>query len=315
MSEEVHRKVTAFLSAAFAMREGRQCTKIQLMFGPAGAPGDELRCWVKKDYPEPEQSPFENLGMTEETVSDMIRIAEEYADTSGRPGNHRFEIRAHQALGGKTKCPFQIHVQPDDGGVMDGSFTQDANGVLGMTMRNTEFFVKQNMAMFGSSMQTMQHMIRELSEENARLRKERSDFFIELEQARSEEAERALMFATQTASDERKKEALDKLLQFAPIVASKLLAGGETGGAGGATGGPATSVSPIVLLINELAGSMNPEQLAKIMPALGPAQQAMFIETFQMARNAADAAAQAAAQAANKTSNGTTTAGAAGAGH
>lgn len=311
-TEDNHRRITAFLSSAFAMRENRQCTRVQLTFGRAGAPGDELGNWERKDYPDPDLSPFDNLALCEELVTKIVEASERYAETTGMEGNHRFEVRAHQALGGRTKCAFQVFVDNGDGTTEGRS--PDATGVLAMTIAHTEFFVKQNAAIVGTSIGALKEMVRDLTAENTQLRKERADFFLELEDARSQQSERDLLGIAQTASDERKKLTIEKLLQFAPIIASKLLASGEAGAAANVSG----AAAPLTLIINELADSMSQEQIMKILPALNAPQQAMFIETFKMARAAADAAAAVAAQAqaqagAHSTSNGTASAGAAGA--
>ncbi len=306
MTEEIHGRLTAFISSALAQREGRTCTKIQLVYGKSGVPGEEQYAISRGDYADPEQSPFESLALVEDTVSRIIEIAERHADTTTLMGNHRYEVRAHQTLGGKTRCPFVIHVASEDG-VGDGSIAPDATGVLRMTMQHTELLIKQNSIMVGTSITTLRDQVRDLTEENARLRKERSDFFIELENSRSQQSEREIAMLSQGASDERKKLALEKVLQFMPIVASKLLASGESGKAASVE----AAANPLTLIINELAASLDETQIMKILPTLNTPQQAMFLQAFDIARRSADAAKAKAAEQ-NKT-NGTPAATAAGA--
>jgi hypothetical protein len=272
MSEDLHGRVLSFLRAEFGRSEGRQCVRLELSSAQPGLRGDVLRTWDRHEDPEL----FAQLARIEELATTVLRIADDHADSFGA-GQHRFELRTEQHLGGRQKLSFRILAGAGDSDNNSGG--EDAPTAMGMVsqqMRHNELHMRMSAQMYQTTLGTMQRQIADLNEENARLRRERSEHYNELEEARSRRDERELAGMKQMAVEQRKDMAFGKLIQLAPIVASRLLGKGDEPSASSAS-------SPLNILVAELATSLTPEQVTHIASSLSPNQQILFVEAMREA--------------------------------
>jgi hypothetical protein len=292
MSEELHQKILLFLGSEFARKEGRQCIKLELSHAQPGYRGDELRTWHREEDP----GLFDDLSRVEKLTTEILEKATEEADGYGT-GSHRFVLRTQQYLGGHSKCSFSITAgfsgEELVGGGGQGPDQPNVTGVLAMQMRHNERHMQTQAQMFHGTIQVLSRQNTELAAENAALRQERNAFYRQLEEASSHKDERDLKGLAQIASDNRKDKAMGKMLQLAPVVASRLLGKDTMPGA----------QSPLAMLVNELGSSLEPSQIMKIAAALKMEQQVLFMEAMRQAK-----ASQPAPDAPTETTTDTATA-------
>jgi len=276
MSEDMHGRVLSFLRCEFGRKEGRQCVRLELSSAQPGLRGDVLRTWDRHEDPEL----FAQLTRIEELATSILRIAEDHADSFGA-GQHRFELRTEQHLGGRQKLSFRILAGAGDadGSGSSGEDAPTAMGMVAQQMRHNEVHMRMSAQMYQTTLGTMQRQIADLNEENGRLRRERAEHYSELEEARSRRDERELAGMKQLAAEQRKDMAFGKLLQLAPVVAGRLLGKGEE----------SSSSSPLNILVAELATSLTPEQVTHIASTLSSNQQVLFVEAMREAVRASTA--------------------------
>lgn len=283
MSEEIHRKLVAFLGGEFARAEGRQCVRFELVSAQPGLRGDPIRTWDRSERPEI----FDGLANIEALVTEIIRLAADHADSFGG-GSHRFEVRTEQHLGGRQKSSFRILVDESAGEPSGGDDAPTATGLVGQLMRHLEVNARTQAGMYQTTIGTMSRMIQDLADEARALRSDRNSRFDELEEARSRQADRDLEGMRQVASDRRKDEAFGKIMQLVPIAASRMLSGGSGSGsgagAGKGSGQGAGAGEALTILANELTDSLSPEQFAQIAGALGVNQKILLAELFRIAQ-------------------------------
>lgn len=270
MSEDLHGRVVSFLRQEFARKEGRQCVRLELSSAQPGLRGDVLRTWDRHEDPEL----FAQLTRIEELATAILRITEDHADSFGT-GQHRFELRTEQHLGGRQKLSFRVLAGA--GGDMEGNAggedSPTAIGMVAQQMRHNELHMRMSAQLYQATLGTMQRQIADLNEENARLRRERAEHYAELEEARSRRDERELAGMKQLAAEQRKDLAFGKLIQFAPVVAGRLLGKGDE----------ASTPSALSVLVGELAQSLTPEQVTHIASSLSQNQQILFVEAMREA--------------------------------
>lgn len=268
MSEELHVKIVGFLRVEFARREGRSCNLVELTHCPTGQRPETLRVWDRKETPEL----FDELSAIEGLTSEILRIASDHAESFGT-GNCRYEIRTTQHLGGRAKHGFRIRVEGDDG-VGDDPPTE--RGLVGQLMRHNEANTRLLAQSIQVTISTMNRTISDLSEQNRELVKDRRDHMRELEEARSEQAERDLEGMRQVAADKRKDAAFDKIMGLVPVAASRFLGGGKVEEGANAAGAMA-------ILATELASSLTDEQKARLFQLLSNSQKVLLVELINKA--------------------------------
>ncbi len=286
MSEELHAKVLGFLLKEFGRIEGRQCTRLKLMSSAPGSSGSDVGVWERADYPDPATSPFQGQGNIETLTTDVLRKAEEYADSFGS-GHHRFVITTQQVLGGTQRFAFRVAATTEDDPDAGGNDAPTVTGQLAQQMRHTELHMKMSAQTQMTTLGLMREMIAELSSENARLRRERADHLTELEASRSRETERELAAMQAVGADRRKDLLVNKVAQLAPVLVARLME---------AKGDPTTTPTGLSILITELAESLSQEQAMGIMQMLSVEQKVLFMEAFRAAKAAKDKAEAAEAQ-------------------
>lgn len=270
MSEDIHRRIVEFLSREFARAEGRQCILLELTPAQPGMRGDPIRTWDRREQPEI----FDGLANIESMATEICKLAEEHAESFGG-GSHRFEVRTSQHLGGRQKTSFRIRVE-SDADQAGGEDAPTATGLVGQLMRHNEIHMRTNAATYQVTLGVMSRTIQDLADENARMRRDRADHLNELEEARSRQAERDLEGLRQINADNRKEGVINKITGLLPLVANRMLGGGDPSAAGA---GAAMSI-----LASELADSLNQEQMIKIASTLSPNQQALLAELMRTAK-------------------------------
>jgi len=269
--EDLHRQIVGFLAGEFARAENRSCIQLDLVSAQPGMKGDGIRTWDRKESPDV----FEGQGAVENLATEIIRIAEEHAESYGG-GNHRFELRTTQYLGGRQRTAFRIRIDSDEGqpiGSGSGEDAPTATGLVGQLMRHNEAKERVMVQLFQQTIGTMSRTMADMADENRQLRSERRDHLHELENAKSAELERELKAASQVAADERKDKALQQLYQLVPVVKARLLSAGQTD----------VGETPEGILIEALTGSLEPEQMAQIARSLSPNQMILLGELFKRA--------------------------------
>lgn len=285
MSEQLHKKIFAFLGGELARTEHRQAIRISLSSG-----SQPVRTWDRGEDTDP--TLFE-LGRAESFATEIMRYAEEYAEGSG-PGTHRFVVRTEQFLGGQARMAFRIAAADIDstaGGDGDGTGedTPSLAGLLAQTMRHNEVVLRTLLQISAGATQTLAKRLDANENYIARLLEDRHKAFDELETSRSEQQVRDLDSMKQISKDKRTDKVVEKLLLLGPAVANRIIGHNLVPGA----------QSPRDVMINDLADSLRPEQIQKIAGALEPQQQILLIELFETAKKAKAEAA--------KTTNGATT--------
>jgi hypothetical protein len=227
---------------------------------------------------------FEGLAAVEGMASEILRLSTDHADSFGS-GKHRFEVRTTQHLGSRPKMSFMLHAESDGGegaGVLGEDEPPTERGVLAQSMRHLEVTQRTLTTVYQSALGTMSNMIRDMSEENRGLRTDRVKHLSELESARNEQTERELAAHLAASAEERKDLALQKVLAFLPVAASRLI------GSGGGSGSKETKASDtgaaMSMLAGELAESIDQAQLMKLMPIFTEPQRLLLMEMFSMAR-------------------------------
>lgn len=291
MSEELHARVVAFLRREFARGEGRACARVELVHAPQGQRPDAIRSWDRKESPDL----FEDLSSIETLSSEILQTAGEHAETFGS-GNHRYEVKTNQVLGGREKVGFRIRVEGDEGDLGDDPPTE--RGLVGQLMRHNESNARLMAQMHQVTMRTMTDTIRDLADDNRRMTVDRRSHLRELEEARSDQAERELEGMAQVAADKRKDEAFRKVMDLLPVVSSRLLGGGKTSDG-------ANPAGAMAILATELAGSLTEEQRSKLFLLLNDSQKILLVELVNSASKHVPGSSGDQAGHGNDASNGT----------
>lgn len=279
MSEEIHRKLVDFLGREFGRTEGRQAISCKLVYAQPGSRGDEIRTWDRAETPEL----FDGLAAVEGMASEILRLSSDHADSFGS-GKHRFEVRVTQHLGSRPKMSFMMFAE-SDGGSGEGLSEDEPpteRGVLAQSMRHLEVTQRTLTTVYQSALGTMSSMIRDMSDENRTLRTDRAKHLSELENARNEQTERELAAHLAASAEERKDMALQKVLAFLPVAASRLIGSGA--GSGTSETKASDTGAAMSMLAGELAESIDQAQLMKLMPIFTESQRLLLMEMFAMAR-------------------------------
>ncbi len=267
MSEEIHKKIVAFLVGEFARTEHRSCTLVELLHSPQpGRKGTYLQGWDRKENP----AQFEGIGQIEEMTSTILRRAGEYA--RDLPGSQRFTVWTQQYLGGRQHISFKIEAEEDE------VLTEEAptaTGLVAQLMRHNEIKERTMMQMLQASLGTMSRTIEDLARENREMRNDRTRHLAELEENRSLQAERDLDLIERNALVQRKDAAFGKVMELLPVVASRFATGGDAG----AQGPPAA----LQVLIKNLVDSLTDDQKARLGTMLTPNQAILFGEALRVA--------------------------------
>jgi len=297
MSEELHAKLVGFLSGEFARKEGRQCTKVDLLYAQPNYRDETLRTWDREETPDL----FDNFALVEKLVAEIIEIAEGHADSFGM-GQHRFVVRTHQHLGGRATTSFKL--APSYQGAEDGTTAlaqrgsgggnASADAALSVLTQNNQGLMRTNQAMFQSSFGTLASLADNLRSENVELRAENASLKKRLDEAESLKEEKQFQIAMEMEAQQRKGKGLDQLMQFGTIALAKMTGGGPEFG----------QQSPLAIMVFKFGESLRSEQIATLMSTLDIGQKALFMEIMQAVAPKEDKAPGASAPQASNGANG-----------
>lgn len=267
--EELHARLVAWVAKEFGRQAHRACISLELSNAPPGGRGIPIRTWDRTEHPEL----FGNLSTTEQLVTEILSLADAWTADYG--GKQRYELRTKQHLGGSERTSFTMF-SSDGSGEQGDQEGPTPTGLVAMLMRHNEVKERTMTQMFQASLGTLSRTVQDLAEENRELRKDRNAALRELEKQASQEAERDLAIMAKSAEIDRKDKAFQKIMQLAPVVASKFLTGGEDG----SKGLPAA----LSLLLTELADSLTNEQIQRITASLHPSQGMLLAQAIELAR-------------------------------
>ncbi len=267
MSSELHAKLIGFLGGEFARKEGRQCVKVELLYAQQGFRDEMLRAWVRTDEPEI----FENLGLTEKLVSEIIEITEGHADSFGQ-GTHRFTLRTHQHLGGRATCSFKVAPSFSTGEDEPTTALTKSQGDLGIIAQHAGMLARNNTQMYQGTVGVLAATNRQLLEENNEIRTRLRSLERELDEARSDQLQREFDISVQMKKHARTDMGFQKLMQFGTIAMAKMAGGGD------AEKGSSSALAGLSMMVFEFGKSLRPDQIQVLMTTLDFAQKAMFME-------------------------------------
>jgi hypothetical protein len=292
MSSEIEPKLLAFLAGQFALAGHQTCTKVELEYTPRqGFRPDPIQTWTPQSHPEffgqftpgdgEDESDVAKLAekrhvFTQRLVGEIIELATNFAD-SYDSGTHRFTVRTHRHLGGRST--FGMALRPAFRGESDGeteSLEPTNSGVVGQLMRHLENKERGLREMMGTFLQTMRHAVDTIREENESLRTQvasshewRQKTMDAIEEARSKEHDRELELAIVMGEKERKEFMVKKVANLLPVAASiaaRKLGAGKDDGKSSAKKAPPT---PLAVTLGKLAMSITDEQKSGLQSALG----------------------------------------------
>lgn len=275
MSEEIHTKIVRFLTEEANRELGRSLVALELAAAQPGMAGSSQQTWYRTEEPDL----FEGQAQLEGLASKIIQIAEEYARDIG--GAQRFELRTTQHLGGKRRTSFRIECdlgsEDGTGGGGGGGMIEppNATGLTGQLMRHLEVKDQTMARMFHTMLGTMSATIRDQAAENERMRRDRAASFTELENHRSQQAQRDLELLEADALNKRKDQLFGEVTKLLPVVASRFATGGDDAPA-------SAEFSALKVLLAQFGQSLTEEQKVKIAAALTPSQGMVLMEAFRV---------------------------------
>ena len=277
MSDEIRAKLIEFIGPAFAAKDHKAATKIELVYCPKNAREEPMRSWERVERPEV----FEQLDLIEALIMQIISIAESHADSFGG-GFHRFKVRIHEQFNSKPWVSFAIKPSYDGnaedstalthGGGVGGGGGDATIGALSIMRDHAGQLMRINTQMHGESFRVLANLTEDLRDENIKLRTENAALRKELETAQSNKEDREYQFAMAHSKNQRTDAAVSKLIQIGTIVAARITGMGKELGAPDGLG----------MLISEFGRSLRPEQIQKLMGVLDQGQLMMFMSIMEM---------------------------------
>jgi hypothetical protein len=307
MADDREEKLLAFLTAQLALTEYRQLVKIELEYTPAsGFRADPVRAWtpasdpdvfgIFDDLDEGDDDKKDNADKiaqrrnlrTQRLVGEIIALAEDFADGYGS-GTHRFCVRTHEHLHGRSNHRFKVlpGYHGEDSALEGQQLEPTQTGLVKQLMGHLENKERGQLAMIGQFLGVMKHGMETLREENEALRaqlteqgKQRALMLESVENAKSKEHDRELELAIVMGERERKDFAVKKVVNLLPVAMSvamrKLTAPKD-----GAVNGKKTKPSPIALVLQELAAGLTDEQRGQIQAVLAMEQAISLHEIIE----------------------------------
>lgn len=289
-STELHGKLLAFLGEELARKEGKHCIRVELAHAPPNCASDPIKTWTREEEPEF----FASLQYAERLAQTIVQLCEEHTAAIGN-GRQQFVLRTRQYLSGSASMRFAILPSYDSMGgqglgedpIVGSMAAATGAGVLALQMQNNQQMMRWTKDIIAGSIGMLTRTVDRLADENTQLRKERSDHLAELEAARSQESDREIALLKQDNSDKRKDKALGKILQLAPVVASRFVPTVKAKlGLGEGEAQPAlegAKASTLEGMIVKLLTGIDDEQQQAIETALSMEQRIMFGEMLRVA--------------------------------
>ena len=290
MSDDNHTKVLAFLAGELA-REGHQmCVKIELEYTPKqGFRREPIKSWTPaadaQYFEKDPESGSTNHAHLADLAGSVIDLAESHADSYGE-GKHRFVLRTTQHLGARATCAFvclpgygcgdtddaaglgtvslAIPGQSGEGAQQPISAGNINLAVTTQLMRHLENRDRATKDMMQTFLQSFAAASQQLRDENTALReqltqaeRDRREWLLQIEEARSKDHERQIEAAQVTSKNERTDYAMKKILALLPVAISGLVSNKKD--KNGPSGKPAKP-SALAMHMSKLFDSLNDEQ-------------------------------------------------------
>lgn len=281
MSEEIREKLLEFLSGEIAKKGPQQCVRIDLVYAQPQCREEELRRWAREADPEL----FENLLRVEKLIAEIIELAESHTDSFGQ-GKHRFVVRTHQHIGGRSTRAFLMSPAATIGGTEQALVPAAGGSSTDQILsQNNQALMRVNQQMFQSSFGTLATLAERMRDDNAKLLVENQELRRENAELKSNQLEKEFSIFERTELHKQKAQGFNALMQVGTVVAAKL-----TGGSGPV--GPA----PLVMLLGKFGESLREDQGQRLMSILDGPQKMMFMEIMNLVAQDVQRAQQEAQQ-------------------
>lgn len=280
---ELHQKMVAFLMGEWNRKEERQLVGVDLFYSPGqGYKDEEIRKWERADEPEF----FAEYVNIEKLAGLIIEIAEGDVDTR-LPRKHRYFVRTRQHMGSKPTMPFALypafHGHSDETAIVtDGSGGGGGGGggkeiaVAQILAQNNGQLMRTNQQMFDGTIRVLGHQNQNMHEQIIALREENAKLRMDLEKAESNKEDRQFQMAMAAEKNIRNNQLAQKAMQLSTVVFSKWAANGSESQQLG-------EGNPVSMLVNELKGSLRPDQTQAVMQILDMPQKILFMEIIKLA--------------------------------
>lgn len=265
-ADDIGSKLLEFLTKYMAEGGTRQVMRVELKCISDSFRTEPLETWTRESEPEL----FGKLSHTEAMSQKILSLMEDHADAAGETCVFEIKLRGYDHQTYKR----QYRIMPsrrvnDERGMLLPNETPTGTGLLALMMRHNTTMMqhvennnKQTAALQQGAVDSILRVLQETREENATLRTERATHLRELEQARSEEAERDLRYAAQEAADKRKAVMVDKFAMLLPVLA-QAIAGKLTKGKADAKAGPHIK-TPLEENLLKFMSTMTDQQIGMI---------------------------------------------------
>jgi hypothetical protein len=301
--EDLHARLLAFISSAFAREGHESCIRIGLYYTPGGVyKKDELEMW-RADSPRDAHlfdKDQRNHIYVEKLVTDILDKAIHHASTFFGAEKHAFSVHAFKAMNGYNPHRFVISPEYKGGGSEELATGNEGGGVAGsssnhiiaMLMKHIESnnrgSLQKDQAIFGA----MGHQLQQALAENTELRKQISDLLKErteymglIESAKSEEHKRQIEAHLVTAAEERKTAVTKDIMRLAPVALSQWMGSGKGKGKNGSAGTSGKPPSPLAVVVGKLLGSLTGDQSVEIEEMLSIRERVMLGEAMTIVEN------------------------------
>lgn len=221
-------------------------------------------------------SPGDDISATADVIVDRA------VEDGGEAGNGRMKyavtVRDHKC----GRCAFSLQFQQADDD--DPDETPNERGALALQMKHNQAFMRQNGAMFESTIKTLQRTVHEQAQELTVLRKEAREGMRALSELYDARDVRQMELQKMQKGEARKDEIAGFLTQGIPLVLQKFLGGAFVGNA----------ATPIEQMMHGFLSSINQEQFSAMTQQgslpLRQDQLMGFLEIYKAIQEKAEAA-------------------------
>lgn len=245
---------------------GKQITKFVLRHAAPGAKGNDVETF--------EHEEALSIDDIEVFASQIVQRAQTDADGLGS-GAHRYNLQTiigKGVAGGRFVFRMRASEDPDD--EIAGEDSPSTRGLLSQLMRHNEAMARTLNAATQSIINVMARNVESANTRMAKMEEERSATFLALEAAKSEQHNRDLELMVSSQNEDRKTQAFNKAMALAPVIANRIM------------GSQVVPVKedPLVMILNQLAESLDGKQIEAIANSLTMEQRIMFAEAIQAAK-------------------------------
>jgi len=267
------KKLTQWLTSELC--KAKPPEKLVLRTAAPGTRGTEIEEFAIETRIELEEIPVYS--------GQILARAQEDADGNG-PTVQRYVVLSFRK--GETKpgarYAFRLRGESDvDLDEESGDEPATMKGLLAQLMRHNEATTRTLVQGAGTLMATMARRLESADRLNESLIKDRTEHFRILEDAKSEQHTRDMEMMLTDGDLKRKDQAFSKLMTLVPLVINKMMGNKVL---------PDKS-DPLMMLLEPLIGSLNPDQFQAIQSTLSAEQTIMFVEllkTFQQRKQLAE---------------------------